>query len=110
MNFLNKFFQNFCSLLILLIFNSFCECLQRGGDDRARIIFPDDSGQPNDNPLPVDARPVKCRAKDCHPPNVCYLYLVDEAPVGQCTRSDGTKGVCCEPDVKIIGKDFERKE
>lgn len=94
-------------LIILAIISSIGDCFQSSDSNETPIIFPDDSEQPNTNP--VVNNPVKCKPKDCHTPNVCYLYLNDETPVGQCLKPDGTKGVCCEPDVKIIGKDFERK-
>ncbi|CAG2114532.1 unnamed protein product, partial [Medioppia subpectinata] len=88
-----------------LIIDSIIKCLQSNSND-SPIIFPDDDNDRPTNRRQPDSNAVQCKQIDCHSPSVCFLHI-DEANVGQCVRTDGTKGVCCEPDIKITGKDFE---
>ena len=100
----NKGFAQIIIVLVLTIRLYYCQ------SNGAPVIFPDDSGQPNENPVPKDRTGIiepKCKPKDCHAANFCFLHVVDETQIGQCVRPDGSNGVCCAPDVKIIGKDFE---
>lgn len=93
-------------VLLLLLPISHCQ------SDGAPIIFPDDSGQPNEKPTAVDRTGLsggQCQPKDCHAANFCFLHFIDETQIGQCVRPDGSNGVCCAPDVKIVGQDFEGK-
>lgn len=67
----------------------------------APIIFPDDSPQPNISTKNAAQTYRECETGSCYSPNVCFIYL-DEADVGMCSSADGTKGVCCSPDAKVL--------
>jgi hypothetical protein len=69
--------------------------------ENAPIIFPDDSQQPNINTKNETQTYRKCETGSCYSPNVCFTYL-EEADVGVCSSADGTKGVCCSPDDKLL--------
>ncbi len=89
---------------IILINLKILSCIE---SENAPILFPDDSRQPDDINTKDETQTYrKCETGSCYSPKVCFTYL-DEVDVDVCSSADGTKGVCCSPDDKLLEAKYD---
>jgi len=89
---------------IILINLKILSCIE---SENAPILFPDDSRQPDDISTKDETQTYrKCETGSCYSPKVCFTYL-DEVDVDVCSSADGTKGVCCSTDDKLLEAKYD---